>query len=75
MIALIAFDLVLWVVTASMMSVAFIIEITFVHLGNLAADMACFRILCDMIADFKMLHVIASILSDGGKVINFKCRN
>lgn len=75
MAALIAFDLVLWVVTAGMMCMAFVIKIALMNLHDLTADMACFRISCDMIADFKMFHVTASIYQMVSKVINFKCRS
>jgi hypothetical protein len=54
-LGLIAFDLVLRVLFARVMGVAFVIDVFDVHAHDFAADPAGLRIPTDMIADFKPL--------------------
>ena len=53
MLGLIAFDLVLWIVRASVVGVAFIIHVFRMHADDVTGDPARFRIPAYVIADFE----------------------
>jgi hypothetical protein len=56
MIGFVAFDLVLWIVRARVMDIAFVVHIPRVHAHDTAADSVGFGVPTHMIADFEYLR-------------------
>jgi hypothetical protein len=56
MIRFVAFDLVLWIVRARVVDMAFVVNIPGVHAHDAATDPAGFGIPADVITDLEYLH-------------------